>query len=334
MPDAVTIGIDLGGTYTKGGVLTADNRVVGFRSIETGAEHGPDHVLEQICTLIESLQRADAGDTAPVAVGIGSPGPLSHREGIVYHTANLPHWNHVAVRERVSKAVGLPVTLDNDANVAAFGEFVAGAGVDARDMVLLTLGTGVGAGIVIDGRLHRGAFENAAEVGHMIVQLDGRPCPCGSRGCLERYASASCLAERYCEAAVSEQSDTELGKRARAGEDISSVEVAAAVRAGDALAGRIWDEACRYLAMACVNLQHTLNPQQIVFSGGLIEAGSLLFDAIETHFDDLTWRFKGDRPTLAAATLGPLAGVTGAGALARAELTPHSTNAAPRPRNA
>lgn len=314
-----TIGIDLGGTNIKGGVLDASGTLVHRRSIETQAERGFEHVFARLVRLVEDLTR-DAGlaKSDIAAIGYGTPGPLSHRKGIVYASANLPGWKNIPLRERFSAATGLPVTLDNDANVAAFGEFVAGAGRGVRDMVMLTLGTGIGGGVIVNGELVRGALENAAEIGHMIAVPDGRACPCGQRGCLERYGSANAVAERLVEAMqAGENSSLKAGLEA--GETITSVEVAQAARAGDALALRIWDETCYYLAIGCVSLQHVLNPARVVLAGGLIGAGEQLLDPIRDHFHRQTWRLAEDFPQIELATLGADAGVIGAAALARSE---------------
>ena len=314
-----TIGIDLGGTNIKGGVLDASGTLVHRCSIETQAERGFEHVFARLVRLVEDLIR-DAGlaKSDVAAIGYGTPGPLSHKKGIVYASANLPGWKNIRLRERFSAATGLPVTLDNDANVAAFGEFVAGAGRGVRDMVMLTLGTGIGGGVIVNGELVRGALENAAEIGHMIAVPDGRACPCGQRGCLERYGSANAVAERLVEA-VQAGENSSLKAGLEAGETITSVEVAQAARAGDPLAARIWDETCYYLAIGCVSLQHVLNPARVLLAGGLIGAGEQLLGPVREHFHRQTWRLAEDFPQIELATLGGDAGIIGAAALARSE---------------
>lgn len=244
-----------------------------------------------------------------LAVGLGTPGPICHAEGLIYGAPNLPGWSNVPVRDRLAAATRLRVAVENDANAAAFGEFVAGAGRDVHDLVLFTLGTGVGGGIVLDDRLWRGRFDNAAELGHIIVEREGRACPCGQRGCLERYASANAVAERYFEAHP--EAERQPSRR------ISCAEVARRAAKGDVLADRIWREACEYLAIACVDLQHVLNPELIVFGGGMAEAGGQLLDLVRDRLAALTWKIAPDRPRLALAELGNHAGIVGAAALAR-----------------
>lgn len=320
VPSALAIGIDLGGTNIKGGLCDAAGRLVAQRAVPTEGEHGPDHVIGRMASMARDLLAAAGGQSVRV-LGVGAPGPISHARGVIFRAPNLPQWINIPLRDRLSDALpGLVVVLENDANAAAYGEFVAGAGADVEDMAMLTLGTGVGGGVVVAGRLVRGAFDNAGEIGHMIIEPAGRPCPCGQRGCLERYASANAIAERTAEAIAGGARST-LAARVSSGERITSADVLAAARAGDTLAAQVWDSACRYLALAVVNIQHLYNPQLVVFSGGLIQAGAEhLLVPIQRHFDLLRWKIAPDAPRLALATLGTDAGVIGAAALARETL--------------
>jgi len=312
-----TIGIDLGGTNIKAGICDARLKLVAQESIATEADGGVEHVLARMAGLVEELQRrADLRRQDILGLGVGAPGPMSHREGIIHHAPNLPGWVKVPLRDRLAALSGLNVVLENDANAAAFGEYAAGAGRGVRDMVMLTLGTGIGGGIVLDGRLWRGRFDNAGEIGHMIIVPDGRPCPCGQHGCLERYASANAVAERLREA-VHQGADSLLRPQALAGMPFDAREVVTAMDRGDALAARIWDETCYYLALSVVNLQHLLNPELVVFAGGLINAGERLLSGVRRHFEKLSWKIAPDAPRIAFATLGTDAGTIGAAALAR-----------------
>jgi glucokinase len=315
MAGPYTIGIDLGGTNIKGGVCDPQSALVHKSSIDTEADRGSEHVFGRIVALVNQLVADAKISKADVrAVGVGAPGPMSHQKGIIYAAPNLPGWENFPLRSRLAEAVGLPATLENDANAAAYGEFVAGAGKDVSSLVMLTLGTGIGGGVVLDGKLWRGAFDNAGEIGHTIVVADGRRCPCGQCGCLERYSSASAIAERLVEA-VRGGAESLLKERVAAGEAIDAGAVAAAASAGDALASRMWDEACLYLGLASVNLQHLLNPERIVLSGGLINAGDQLLIPVRQHFERLTWKIAPDHPQIVLATLGGDAGVVGAAAL-------------------
>jgi glucokinase len=218
-------------------------------------------------------------------------------------------------RRTAAAACGLPVVLENDANAAVLGECWLGAGRECEDVVMLTLGTGIGGGIVLGGRLWRGRYDNAGELGHMIIVAEGEPCACGQRGCLEAYASAKSTAAR-------------AERRLRAGERstltasaITAVDVVEHARAGDGLARQVWDETCRGLAVACVNLQHALNPQRIILAGGMSAAGRELIDPVRRHFERLTWPDIGDRPEIVPSELGNDAGVLGA---ARSAMLTHA----------
>jgi glucokinase len=314
-----TLGIDLGGTNIKGGVCDADNALIVRHSIPTEAHAGFDHVFERLVQFVDqAIAKAQLDRDQVSYIGIGAPGPMSHSQGMIYHAPNLPGWENVPLRDRLAEATGLPVTLENDANAAAFGEFARGAGQDVSSIVMLTLGTGVGGGVILDGKLWRGTFDNAGEIGHTIIVPRGRPCPCGQTGCFERYASANAVGERLVEAIESGEASA-LAQRLESDERINSQHVLEAAQAGDALAKRIWDETCFYLAVACVNLQHTLNPQRIVLAGGLINAGAALLDSTTKHFEALSWKIAQDHPEIVFATLGTDAGTIGAAALAQQE---------------
>ena len=199
MKSRVAVGIDLGGTTLSVVVIERDGSVCAKRGTRADVARGPDAVIRDMVTLVDAvLLDASLERYAVIGVGVGAPGPLSHRSGRIIRSANLAGWVDVPIRDRLSDMLELPVTFDNDASAAAFGEFRFGAGEGAGDLVMLTLGTGVGAGVILDGRVLRGHFENAAELGHMIVVCDGLRCACGQRGCLEAYASATSVAASAC----------------------------------------------------------------------------------------------------------------------------------------
>jgi len=307
------VGIDLGGTNIKGGVVDEDRCVLSHLSIPTEAEHGPDPVIELMAELVDRvIDQAGLSKTDIEAVGIGSPGSMSHTRGIIIKPPNLPGWENVPLRDRIKDKTGLPTTLENDANAAAWGEFWAGAGRGTRHMVMFTLGTGVGGGIITDGRLLRGHFDNGAELGHTIIQPGGRPCGCGQKGCLEAYASASYTARRATEAVQAGESSSLADVLAQQDELTSEDVVNAAVQ-GDALATRIFDETCHYLAVACVNMQHATNPERIVLAGGMIAAGEdALLKPIREKAAEMTWQAADDLPEIMFASLGNDAGFIGA----------------------
>ena len=317
---AYFIGLDLGGTNLKAGMLDQDANILCKFSVPTEAAEGPDHVIDVMVHAAERTLTESGVDKKDVAaIGIGAPGTLSHRKGVVYRTPNMPRWKDVMLRRIMRQRMGIPVNLENDANAAAYGEFWAGAGKDVDDMIMFTLGTGVGGGVITEGRLVHGFFENAAELGHMLVVPGGRLCGCGQRGCLEAYASTSSVVRIVNESIIVGEPSI-LKKRIDRAEIIECKDVADAVLEGDGLAARIWDQACRHLAVAFVALQHITNPHCVVMAGGMTLAGDLLLKRVIKHFDELTWDLIPDQPNIMLATLGTDAGLIGAAGLAMIEL--------------
>lgn len=322
MNPPLAIGIDLGGTNTKAAIVDRNGNILHRLEQPTEASRGPGPVIEDLAILVRRLrqfsfspspfQGESRGEGVVseriVGIGLATPGPLDLREGRIIHGANLPAWKDVPIRDLLQQKTGLAVTLENDGNAAAFGEYRFGAGRGRENLVMLTLGTGVGAGVILNGRILHGHFDNAAELGHMIVVVDGLPCPCGQRGCLEQYASANAVVRRVLNANLSRD-------RNEAG-TIRAEDVAQAAANGDPLCERVWDEACLYLAVACVNIQHAFNPTRVVLGGGLSNAGGQLLDRVNAHFRKHTWSLHTDAPEIVLAQLGPDAGVMGAAALA------------------
>jgi len=316
----LAIGVDLGATNLKVALVDYRGEICGRREAPTRPERGPDSVIADIAGLAEQLivgvgaASSDISRRAQiVGLGIGSPGPLDLVNGRILRAANLPGWVDVPMRDALATRLGVPVVLDNDANAAALGEYWASdlRGDMQSDLVLLTLGTGIGAGAIIDGRLFHGHFGNAAEIGHTIVVLDGRPCPCRQRGCLEAYSSAISVVRRTIEL-IRNGEACALGHRIKAGEAIEASDVAAAAGKGDSVCERVWDDACRFLATACVNIQHMFNPATIVFAGGMAQAGEMLLGRVQSHFGRLIGSIHTGRPTLRLSSLGLDAGVIGA----------------------
>jgi len=317
MSHPLAVGIDLGGTNLKGAVVTSDAAVLRRHAIPTNLERGPVAVVEDMEHLVDGLLKQVGAERSSLAgVGVAAPGPLSPTSGRILRTANLPGWVDVPLRDLVVERIGRPVFLENDGNAAAFGEFTAAlrAGEAAEDLVMFTLGTGVGCGVILGRRILHGHFENAAELGHMIVAVDGLPCPCGQRGCLERYSSAGAVARRVA-AALENGEASRLAGTGGTGRTLDAELVIEAARAGDALCKRIWDEACAYLALACINVQHAYNPARIILGGGMARAGAFLVGQVLGHVERRRWRLCDDLPAITLGRLGYDAGVVGAAAL-------------------
>lgn len=306
------IGIDVGGTDIKGGLVTSDSRVITKTTIATEVNKGVDHVIGRMIELIRKLDaEAKNGGYDVPAVGVGMPGTLSRRHGTIIAPPNLPGWRNIPLVERLEKAIPHRVFLDNDANLAAYGEYASGAGRGVRDMVMLTLGTGIGSGIILGGQLFRGEGENAGEFGHMIVQIDGRLCGCGQRGCMESYTSARHLIARVTEELQAGQSSS-LKKTLEQNGKIEASDIARAAQAGDLLAKTVWEDACRYLAVGCMNIHAGIDPERIVFAGGMSNAGDFLLHQIHRFVAAMASDMLGEFPDLRIAELGNDAGFIGA----------------------
>ena len=316
MQQQLAMGIDLGGTNLKAALVDRDGRIIAKASQPVDVARGPDAVIDEMVAMVDSLLAGRSCDRSDlVCVGVGSPGPLSIREGRIHHSANLPGWRNVPLRDTLSEKLQRPVVLDNDGNAAAFGEFWVGAGGGCNDLVMLTLGTGVGAGVVLNGALVHGHFENAAELGHLIVEVDGLPCPCGQHGCLEQYSSASAVARRVV-TAIEQGQACALAAGFQSGQPVDCVNVVQCAKDGDAVCTKIWDEACMYLAVAVIDIQHAYNPARIVLGGGMSSAGAFLLDRISDHLTRRCWSLHDDLPVITLSELGTDAGVIGAAGLA------------------
>ncbi len=325
MTPTLAVGVDIGGTNLKIALVDRAARIVAQQSVPTVASRGAESVVQEVVKLAGGLLTDRAKCWSDVAgVGVASPGPLDLRTGRIIKAANLPGWRDVPLRDMIAAASGRPAFLDNDANAAAFGEFwsrrvqanhqAEGNNHSADDLVLLTLGTGVGAGVILDGRILHGARDNAGELGHMIVVVDGLTCPCGQRGCLEQYASAAAVA-RQAELAMRKGEASDLAGCMQRGESLDSAAVAHAAERGDALAIRVWDQACLYLAIAIINIQHAYNPTVVLLGGGMSAAGEFLLTRVRHFLAQHQWTLCADLPEVRIAELGNDAGIIGAAGL-------------------
>jgi glucokinase len=274
------LGIDIGGTNLVVGSVAEDGSALhALASEPTHAEAGSKDVLDRLVTLAERAI-AETRRTLPVAeivgVGVGAPGPLDTKSGIVLLTPNLG-WVDLPLRRIIEDRLGLPAVLDNDANCAVLGEWWVGAARGARHAIGLTIGTGIGGGIILDGRLYHGASDVAGEIGHTTIDTDGRRCKCGNYGCLEAYASGPNIAVRASEAL---EAGAESMLPARVGGDLSRITaqtVYEAAAAGDELALEVVNDTARFLAVGVANLLNVFNPEVVVVCGGVTLAGDHLF---------------------------------------------------------
>jgi glucokinase len=308
------IGIDLGGTFIKFGLLS-DKR----EASETFQLPTPSTTEELVARMVEGareLMARHALETKDVVgVGIGAPGPADLANGVIIVTPNIPALRNLPIRDLISKALGLPAILENDANAAGYGEFLCGAAKGTRNMVLLTLGTGIGSGIVVDGKVLHGSHGLGAELGHMIVQPGDEMCGCGQRGCLERYSSAHYLA-RYAARLVKDGRPSSLAAILSRGEIINSRDINEARKAGDHLAAEVWDRGAYYLGIACVSICRIFDPEMIVFGGGMAAAGEDLLEPVRRHFSKQDWKLTANSAQIGIATLENEAGCIGAAGVA------------------
>jgi glucokinase len=308
------VGIDLGGTNLKLGLVSADGRLVDRLSSPTQAARGPDHVLSRMADAVRDVAKvADVPLADVAAVGCACPGILDSRAGEVIFSPNLSGWRHIRVRDVLYKALGRPIVLENDANAAAYGESRVGAGRDVQDLVVLTLGTGIGGGIILGGRLFRGSSDTGGELGHIIILHGGRLCGCGQRGCLEAYASATAVVARFAEALAAGEASRLAGE-----EDFSSKDIFEAAAAGDALAQRIVGETADFLATGITSLLHTLNPQRVVLTGGMMAAGDGWLDQIRQRVRETAFERAWQACEIRWSSLGGDAGILGAALAAEA----------------
>ena len=302
------VGIDLGGTNLKLGLVAPDGKLLARHSTPTEADGGPDHVLQRMAQAVRDLclaAKVPLGDVA--AIGAAAPGPLDTKTGVVVFAPNLPGWRNIHVRDVLQKQLGCPVILENDANAAAYGEFRCGAGRRVRDMVILTLGTGIGGGIILDGRMRRGVTDTGAELGHMVVHYGGRRCACGNRGCLEAYASATAVVARTEEAIAAGESSSLAERRGFSCKDVFD-----AADAGDRLARRIVEETADYLAAGITTILHVLNPERVILTGGMMGAGDPFLDRIRRRVKEMVFERASSACEIGWSTLGGDAGILGA----------------------
>jgi len=313
------IGVDLGGTNAKTAVVTRDRRVLAKDSRPSEAEGGPEAVMRAMVDSIDAaLKQAGASRSDVLAAGFGAPGPMNWQTGIVYSPPNLPGWKDVPLAAEMRKRLGFPCFIDNDANVACYGEFWLGAGQGADSIVLLTLGTGVGGGIVVFGQLLRGIDGTAGEIGHLKVMRDGRMCGCGSRGCLEAYGSVTGMVRTAVEG-INEGRKTSLLKMA--GGDVSKITgkmISEALAAGDEFAGWVMKETATWLGLGISSLVNLLNPEKVILSGGMIAAGEALFEPIRATIKANSFEVPARRAQIIPAGLGADSGVIGAAGVALA----------------
>ncbi len=305
------IGIDLGGTNIAVGVVNEQYEIIAHHSVPTLAQRSAEEVIRDMGDAVETVL-AKAGLTIAdcESIGIGSPGTCDSEKGVVARAYNLG-WFDVPVCDMLQRRFGIPARLSNDANCAALAETVAGAAIGCKNMVLITLGTGVGGGIIIDGKIYGGMRSAGAELGHTLLVLDGEQCSCGRRGCWETYASATALI-RQAEQAAAEHPHSLLAQA----EKMTGLAVFQAADKGDKVAQAVIDRYCVYVAAGFTDLVNSLAPEMILLGGGISRQGERILAPIREYVVHNCFGQKdGAVPVIAAAKLGNEAGIIGAAAL-------------------
>jgi len=309
-----TIGVDLGGTKMLIGVLSGTETHYEQREASTGQTE--DELVELLVREV-----TEARDACPnvTAVGLGIPATIDHDNGVAVSAVNLPLAD-LAIRDIVSERVGLPVFVDNDGNVAALAEYLYGAAKGKPHMVMLTVGTGIGGGLILGGEIYRGSTGAGAELGHIVIQADGPPCQgnCPNHGCVESLASGTALG-REGRAAAESAADSALGKMLAEGKELDGKAVTEAALDGDETAIGVFDLIGGRLGVACASLANIFQPNAIVVGGGVIAAGDLLLEPARREIRERALRPMNETPIL-EATLGNDAGMIGAAAMAREEV--------------
>ncbi|WP_206859023.1 ROK family glucokinase [Candidatus Enterococcus mangumiae] len=315
--DKKIIGIDLGGTTAKFAILTPDGEIQQKWSIDTNILDDGKHIIPEIIESINhrlNLYGMKAEDF--IGIGMGTPGTVDSEAGTVIGAYNL-NWRELQfVKKMIEAGTGIKFAIDNDANVAALGERWKGAGENDPDVVFITLGTGVGGGIVADGHLLHGVTGAAGEVGHITIDPNGFECTCGKRGCLETVSSATGVVRVARHLAEEYAGDSRLKAMLDNGEEVTSKDVFELAEADDPFGLMVVDRVCLYLGLACGNLGNTLNPSSIVIGGGVSAAGEFLRSRVEKYFKEFTFPQVRESTKIKLAELGNEAGVIGAASLA------------------
>ncbi len=304
--------VDLGGTHIRTAIASCDGRLLG-RLDEPTPIDGPAAVIDRIVAMAaQSAQEAGTRVDHLVRAVVASPGPVDRERGIVFSPPNMPGWETVALGDALEPRLGLPVIIENDANVATLGEFRFGAARGTRYAVYMTISTGIGGGVVVDGTLLTGAGGTAGEIGHMTIDRHGPVCGCGNVGCLEASGSGTSIARRFREA-------VEMGRETTvAGHKPTAAEIAEAAQRGDHLAREIFLDAADAIGTGVANAINLFNPDVVVLGGGVSKTGPLLFDTVEAVVARRALPAAGRSARVVPAALGDDVGLVGALAVALA----------------
>ena len=313
------VGLDLGGTKILAGVFDHSLECIGSAKLSTKSQRGVDKVVERIARCIQdSVDEADLSMKQVAGVGLGAPGAVDYQSGTVIFAPNLEGWKDVPLKKDLEKHLGVPVFVENDCNIATLGVYVAELKSKPRSMVGIFIGTGIGAGLIVDGELYSGFSHTAGEIGHMVLEVSGPKCGCGNKGCFEALASRTAIFQQI-KAGVKDGQKTILTEMLGDNlEDLRSGDLRKAIRRGDKFVDRIVESAAEYIGIATANVINVLNPEVVVLGGGVIEAlaDEMMGVIVETAADyAMPGTTKGVE--IVASKLGDNAGITGGAVLAK-----------------
>lgn len=321
------LGIDLGGTNVKAGVVDDSGQPLSYESVPTQADQGPEQGVENMVRCSHQAVEASGLSWEEIEyVGLATPGTMDIPEGMLLDPPNLPGWDNVPIRQLIADQLEKPTCLQNDGNAAAYGEFWVGAGRDAHSLVLWTLGTGLGGGIIVNDMIIQGEHSHGSECGHIIIEYEnGRLCATGQSGTLEAYVSATALVKR-CEETLEQNLDSPLHKWLDEGEELTPLLIAKAAEAGDSFSDHLIMETARYLGIGCVTVMHCINPRIFLIGGAMTfgrdqsELGRRFLARVKREVLDRGFPVPAQNTEFAYATLGGRAGTIGAAGCARQAL--------------
>ena len=309
------VGIDIGGTKLATVVADSTGHILSKVRKPTLAEKGPEYALQLLFEMVrETVASADLVQESVSAIGVSCGGPLDTKTGVVYSPPNLPGWDALPLKAQLESEFHIPVTIENDANASALAEYRFGGGRGYDAVLYMTMSTGIGGGIVIDGQIYRGANDSAGEVGHQILLPDGPPCGCGKRGCLEALCSGPAIARRAQDAIQKQLTDRKaaatrlLNLANNRIENVKSEHVLQAARTGDILALQLVEETAYYMGWGIANLVNILNPDIVLLGTIAIAAGELLLDPIRKTVSEFAMPRTAEAVKIAPAQLGDALG--------------------------
>lgn len=311
--DKWLMGVDLGGTTTKLAIISKYGEIFHKWEIPTDISENGKYITTNIAkTIDEKLEELGMVKSQLLGIGMGAPGPVDGSNGSIYEAINLG-WVDYPLKDLLEVETSLPAVVENDANLAALGEMWKGAGNGAKDLIAVTLGTGVGGGVIANGMLVQGASGAAGEIGHItVVPEGGAPCNCGKSGCLETVASATGIVRLANEALLTDDGHSILQQKINAGEPLSSRLLFACAAEGDLLSNEVINKVSFYLGMALSHTANALNPEKIVIGGGVSRAGEQLAAPVREAFERFAFKRVSKSTSISIATLGNDAGVIGA----------------------